>query len=153
GGKLCFNLIQDIEAKSAVATTERVWADPLPTIKVTYKNITKAYFRVVSMDYIERLKATRWRPDQLTPEEAKALLNKKPVLEFNHDLPPTPDYKVRTESLPAPDGLKPGYYYLIISHAQNFGETNNTVNYTEFWVSNLAIVNRHDSGKLEVVGM
>ena len=47
GGKLCFNLVQQIESKSANAATERVWADPLPTIKVTYKNITKAYFRVV----------------------------------------------------------------------------------------------------------
>ena len=66
GGKLCFNLVQDIESKAASATTERVWADPLPTIKVNYKNITKAYFRVVPADYVERLKGAQWRPEQLT---------------------------------------------------------------------------------------
>jgi hypothetical protein len=45
GGKLCFNLVQQIESKSTQTTTERVWADPLPAIKLTYKNVTKAYFR------------------------------------------------------------------------------------------------------------
>ncbi len=153
GGQLCYNVIQDIESKSASATTERVWADPLPTIKVTYKNITKAYFRVVAMDYVERLKATQWRPEQLTPAEARALLGKKPVLEFEHDLPATDDYKVRTEVIPAPAGLKPGYYYLIVSHAKDFGATNNSVNYSEVWVSDLALVSRHDYTKSEMAGM
>src|SRR5204862_2065590 len=82
GGKLCYNLVQDIEAKSASVTTERVWADPLPTIKVSYRNVTKAYFRVVPADYVERLKAARWRPEGLAQEEAKALLALKPVREF-----------------------------------------------------------------------
>ncbi len=153
GGKLCYNLVQQIESKSAGTTTERVWADPLPTIKVTYKNVTKAYFRVVSADYIERLKATRWRPEQLNQDEAKALLNKKPEAEFSHDLPPTPDYKPRTEIIPGRAGLKPGFYYLIVSHDPDFGGVNNSVNYTDFWVSDLAIVSRHDYGKLQVAGM
>ncbi|MBM3983537.1 MAG: hypothetical protein FJ304_25350, partial [Planctomycetes bacterium] len=152
GGKLCYNLVQQIEAKSASSTTERVWADPLPTIKVSYRNITKAYFRVVSGDYVERLKASRWRPEELSHDEAKALLNQKPVREFNHDLPATPDYKARTEHVPAPAGLKPGFYYLIVSHAENFGATNNAVHYTSFWVSDLAIVNRHDYGTPQMAG-
>ncbi|MBN9119881.1 MAG: hypothetical protein J0I06_12095, partial [Planctomycetes bacterium] len=153
GGKLCFNLVQDIESKYAGATTERVWADPLPTIKVNYKNVTKAYFRVVAADYVERLKASRWRPEQLTPEEAKALLAKKPVLEFGHDLPATDNYKQRTEIIAAPAGLKPGYYYLVVSHAEDFGAAQNSVNYTEIWVSDLALVNRHDYSRSEVAGM
>lgn len=153
GGKLCYNLVQQIESKSASTTTERVWADPLPNIKVTYKNLTKAYFRVVSADYNERLKAARWRPEQLTHDEAVALLGKKPVLEFNHDLPPTPDYKTRTEEFAAPAGLKPGFYYLIVSHAQDFGQGQNSVNFTDFWVSDLAHVSRHEHGKGAMAGM
>src|SRR5262249_54257471 len=74
-------------------------------------------------------------------------------LEFNHDLPGTPDYKSRTEIIPAPAGLKPGFYYLIVSHAEDFGGTNNVVNYTDFWVSDLAIVNRHDYGNPRMAGM
>ncbi len=153
GGKLCFNLVQQIESKSASTTTERVWADPLPTIKVTYKNITKAYFRVVSADYVERLKAAQWRPEHLTQPQAQALLGQKPVLAFTHDLPATDDYKPRTEVIPAPAGLKPGFYYLIVSHAEDFGAASNSVNYTDFWVSDLAIVARHDYSKPRVAGM
>ncbi|MFM8274063.1 MAG: hypothetical protein ACKODX_17270, partial [Gemmata sp.] len=88
GGKLCYNLVQQIESKSARAATERVWADPLPTIKVTYKNVTKAHFRVVEANYVDQLKAARWRPEHL--DNPKALLDKKPVAEFSHDLPATP---------------------------------------------------------------
>lgn len=153
GGKLCYNLVQDIESKSTQTTTERVWADPLPTIKVTYKNVTKAYFRVVSEDYLARLKTARWRPEQLNQDEAKALLGKKPVMEFSHDLPATADYKPRTEVIPAPAGLKPGFYYLIVSHAEDFGAGANSVNYSDFWVSDLAIVHRHEYGNAVMAGM
>lgn len=153
GGKLCFNLVQQIESKSASATTERVWADPLPDIKVTYKNVAKAYFRVVAADYVERLKGQNWRPEHRAPAEVQPLLAQKPALEFSHDLPATPDYQPRTEAVPAPKGLKPGFYYLVVSHDADFGADNNTVNYTDFWVSDLAIVGRHDYTKPRVAGM
>ena len=29
------------------------------------------------------------------------------------------------EVIPAPAGIKPGFYYLAVSHAENFGENNN----------------------------
>lgn len=153
GGKLCYNLVQQIESKSAQVTTERVWADPLPTIKVHYKNVTKAYFRVVPANYLDRLKAARWRPEHLTEPEAKALLNQKPALEFSHELPPTGDYKARTEVIPARGGLKPGFYFLVVSHDEAFGATNNTVSYTDFWVTDLALVSRHDYAKAQVAGL
>src|SRR5262249_13675549 len=104
GGKICSNLTVFIEAKAASVFTERVWGDPLPKIQVTYKNVTKAYFRVVSADYVEQLKADS-RPDYLTEKEAQAALREKPVLEFSRDLPATPDYKSRTEFFSAPAGL------------------------------------------------
>ena len=75
------------------------------------------------------------------------------MLEFTHDLPATDDYKPRTEVIPAPEGLKPGFYYLIVSHAQDFGATANSVNYTDFWVSDLALVSRSAYGNPEVAGM
>jgi hypothetical protein len=47
GGAQCYNLIQQIEARSATIQTERVWNDPLPDIQVTYRNVTRVFFRVV----------------------------------------------------------------------------------------------------------
>src|SRR5205814_1777944 len=86
---------------------ERVWADPLPPIKVTYKNLARAYFRVYRADFVSRIGGpNRWRPEQLNHDEQLALLRQKPVLEFQHDLPLTADYQLRTESLPAPAGSR-----------------------------------------------
>jgi uncharacterized protein YfaS (alpha-2-macroglobulin family) len=143
GGKLCFNLVQDIESRSSQLNTERVWTDPLPDIKVTYKNLTKIYFRVIKADYIDRLKRAQWRPEYLNHDEAVALLALDPVLSFDQALPPTPDYKTRTEIIPAPKGLKPGFYYLVSSHSENFRGTGPVV-YTDFFVSDLALVERQD---------
>jgi hypothetical protein len=152
GGKLCFNTVQSIEAKQSSINTERVWADPMPEIKVTYKNLTKVYFRAVKADYLERLKQARWRPEQLDQAQQQALLKQDPALSFTRDLPATLDYRQRTEAFPAPKGLAPGFYYLISSHDEGFTANNNNVTYTDIWVSDLAIVNRIDQGKVKVEG-
>jgi hypothetical protein len=144
GGKLCFNVVQDIEAKGATLQTERVWAEPLPSIAITYKNLTKAYFRVVKADYIERLKQARWRPEYLDQPQAQALLQLDPVLAFEHELPPTPDYKFHTEKFEAPKGLKAGFYFLVASYNPEFNGGNNTVVYTDFFVADLAVIDRQD---------
>ncbi len=143
GGKLAFNLIQQIESKSASITTERVWNDPLPDIRVSYQNITKVYFRVIKSDYLDRLKTAQWRPEQLNENEAKMLLRQDPTQSFEHDLPATTDFKNRTESIPAPKGLKPGFYYILAGHDEQFSDTT-PVSYTEIFVSDLAIVERRD---------
>ncbi|HEY3789963.1 MAG TPA: MG2 domain-containing protein, partial [Urbifossiella sp.] len=152
GGKLCFNTVQEIEAQSSNINTERVWTDPMPEIKVTYKNLTKVYFRVVKADYVERLKQARWRPEQLDQAQQQAILRQEPAMSFTHDLPATLDYRSRTEAFPAPKGLAPGFYYLISSHNEAFSATDNIVTYTDLWVSDLAIVNRIDQGKVKVEG-
>src|SRR5262249_39878897 len=59
GGELCHNLVEQIESKSAVLDTERVWNDPWPTIRVRYRNLDKVHFRAVRVDFLERLKAIR----------------------------------------------------------------------------------------------
>src|SRR5262249_44178165 len=51
GGKLCHNLVAQIEAKEVSVMTERVWTEPFPIARVTYRNVTKAYFRVYSANW------------------------------------------------------------------------------------------------------
>ncbi len=150
GGASCFNLIQQIEAKSSNITTERVWNDPLPTIEVRYRNLTKVYFRAVPYDW-EQLIKRRHRPEYLDQKERQVLLAKKPALEWSADLPATKDYHERVEELPAPKNLKPGFYYLVSSHEPKFGDKNNQVKFTPLWVSDLALVmrTRHGTGVIE----
>src|SRR5207249_2224871 len=107
GGKLCFNLARQIEAKSSNINTERVWNAPLPTIDVHYRNLTEIHFRVVREDWLERLKRGAYRPEWLQPNERKSLLETKPDLEWSVKLPATDDFRERVEEIPAPKELKP----------------------------------------------
>jgi uncharacterized protein YfaS (alpha-2-macroglobulin family) len=152
GGKECYNLIQQIEAKSSSMATERVWNEPWPKIRVTYRNVTKVHFRAVAYDFQERAASSRWHPDYLNDEkERDEFLSRRPVLAWSVDLPPTADYRELTESLPAPRALKPGYYIIAASHNPAFSDKNNVVTYAAVWVSDLALVIRTggDAGVIE----
>ena len=142
GGRMCFNLIQQIQTKSANITTERVWNEPLPSISVSYRNVAKVYFRAVPYNFDEYIKAHRYSIESLTEEEKQQLLTAKAALEWASDLPPTADFKERTEKLPAPKNLKPGFYFLLASHDPSFEKSNNRVSFTQVWVSDLALVMR-----------
>ena len=146
GGRRCFNWIQQIESRSSQVTTERVWNQPLPTIDVRYRNVTKIYFRVVRYDFENYIRSNRWQPEQLDGNQRRALLAEKPVKAWAADLPATDDFQERIESLPAPADLKPGSYFLIASHNEQFNDTNNQVTFAEFWVSDLALVIRTRDG-------
>lgn len=139
GGIWCYNLIQQIEAKSATIQTERVWNDPLPDIEVTYRNVDRVFFRAVSFDGEEAIQPA-W--SHVGDDELKTLLRIQPVLEWSADLPATADYQQRTETIAAPKGLDKGFYFIIASHDPSFGKSNNTMSVAPVWVSDLALVVR-----------
>ncbi len=149
GGKQCQNLIAEIEARSASIVTERVWNDPWPKIQVRYRNVTNVYFRAVAYDWSIFLERSHRRPEQLNDQERRELLVKTATLEWSAKLPATPDFKERVEELPAPNRLKPGFYFLIASHDPAFREQDNQVTFTDVWVSDLALVVRPRDGNLE----
>jgi len=137
GGVRCYNLIQQIECPSASIQTERVWNDPLPQIQVTYRNVSRVYFRAVPCDDVYEF---HWWG--LGTDERAALLTAEPALEWSASLPATDDYQSRTEALPAPEGLAKGFYILIASHDPEFGSADNQISVAPFWVSDLALVVR-----------
>jgi uncharacterized protein YfaS (alpha-2-macroglobulin family) len=152
GGKLCHNLIQLIEQRSSDVYTERVWTDPMPGIRVQYRNLDKIYFRLVKVDYLDQVKP--WRQVDLSDmlEDVKQdIIKMKSTVDFSHDLPPTKDHRRRSEVIPAPKGVGPGFYFLISSHTPDFGPKENLVTVTAVWISNLAVVTRQDptSDRLE----
>ena len=149
GGRLCHNLVQEIEAKSAEISTERVWNAPWPVIRIHYRNVTNIYFRAVAWDWSEFLDKRRNRPEYLNDDDRKQVLAKQPALAWQTNLPPTPDFKERTVEVPAPKTLKPGFYFLMASHDPAFGEQDNVVTYTDVWVSDLALVVRPRMGDVE----
>lgn len=143
GGAMCYNLIQQIEAKFAHLTTEQLWNAPWPTLDVTYRNVTRVYFRAVPVAFTDRVKEAHWNIERYDREEIQRLLALTPALAWQAELPPTKDFKPRTENLPAPTTLPPGYYFIISSHDPAFGDTENQVSSAAVWVSNLALVLQH----------
>ncbi|PYM14367.1 MAG: hypothetical protein DME18_06880, partial [Verrucomicrobia bacterium] len=169
GGKLCRNLVSEIEAKAVAITTERVWncqrragvppaqtqvdskgrRDACPALEVRYRNVTDIYFRAVAYDWNIFLQKNHSRPESLSEAERKELLARQATFEWSAKLPATADFKERAEALPAPDQLKPGFYFLIASHKPDFSETDNQIAFTDIWVSDLALVLRPRDGNIE----
>ncbi len=149
GGRLCHNLVLEIEARSASITTERVWNAPQPKIQVHYRNVTQVYFRAVAYDWSTFLQRKYSRPESLNEKARQELLGKTPTLEWSAKLPVTGDFKERMEELPAPDTLKKGFYFIIASHDPNFREQDNLVTFADVWVSELALVMRPRHAKIE----
>ncbi|HEY2784815.1 MAG TPA: alpha-2-macroglobulin family protein, partial [Fimbriiglobus sp.] len=150
GGKQCHNLVAQIEAKEISIRTERVWTEPYPVARVTYRNVVKAYFRVYPADWSARVKQGRWRPEGITDEDRKEFLRQQPVAAFAADLPATDDFHARTQNVPLPKDLKPGFYFLFASTKEDFSDSDNTISATDFWVSELAVVlrNRYDGNRV-----
>lgn len=142
GGKECQNTIAFIEHPSASIQTERVWSDPLPPIRIKYRNVTKLYFRLVRVDWASRFTQDRWNPGQLNESDRKELANQPAVAEWSTDLPVTDDYREATHDVVPPKGLRPGYHLVLASFQPDFRENNNMVFACEAWVTNLALIVR-----------
>ena len=146
GGKLCHNLIQQIEAKSLAIETDRVWNAPWPVISARYRNFTTLHFRLVKLDWAAELRRSG------NEDYAKRLLGLKPERAWKVELPATPDYRERGENIPAPLDVKPGYYALIASPKADFSEQDNVVQFSGVWVSDLALVMRTNRGDAKTEG-
>jgi hypothetical protein len=144
GGKLCRNLVKEIEARELSLVTERSWAAPWPTIRVTSRNLAKVHLKLARADWSARLRAGKPNPAWLDDEDRAALPGLPAIKTAAIDLPATADYRPQHHDVPAtafqPESLEPGAYWVIASHDPGFGDTDNVVHATLVWVTRLAIV-------------
>ncbi len=138
----CRNIIKNIAAPSVSITTERVWNQPLPTIDITYRNVNQAFFRLVPFDFATWTASGDWSPENIGQDAREKLLLEKPTRTWSANLPPTTDFRERVEKIAIPQDLKPGSYYLISSHREDFGKNDNNLSFCEVWVSTLALIQR-----------
>ena len=147
GGKLCRNLVKEIDARDLSLVTERAWAAPWPVIRVTYRNLARVHLRLAKADWPARLEAGKPHPGWLDDADRAALLALPAVKTAAVDLPATPDFRARHHDVPVavlePESLEPGAYWVIASHDPGFGETDNVVQATLVWITRLAIVAAH----------
>ena len=157
-GKMCLNLVNQIEGKSLYLNTERVWTpggkEIGGKIRINYRNLGKIYFRAIPINWTEVTRRAHRNPSNLPQKERRAFLDRTPALTWEATLPPTKDFKERLFVQSAPATLKPGYYFIAASVDPQFGETDNIVSMTDVWVSELAVVTRARMGRMEglVVG-
>ncbi len=142
GGVQCYNLVQRIESPSVQIETEQVWNGSATMINVTYRNVSRLYFRAVAMDFETHVKSSRWGIGAIVPDQLQHYLAGRPSLEWTQDLAATKDYKDRTQLVPAPTSLKPGYYLVAASGDREFRENKSSVSAVFVWVSDLALVLR-----------
>ncbi len=156
GGRLCRNLVKEIDAKELSLATERAWAAPWPVVRVTYRNLAKVHLRLAKADWPARLKAGKPHPAWLDDADRAAILALPAVKTAAVDLPATPDYRSRhhdvSVSVFEPESLEPGAYWVIASHDPSFSDMNNVVQATLVWVTRLAIVSSHGQRTAALAG-
>ncbi len=152
GGKLCYNLMRAIEERSLTIATERVWNEPWPAIRVTYRNLEQIHFRLVAQNFETALAERPRNPEHLDDAGRRAVMRATPALQWTAAIPPTDDYHERTEQLEVPDNLEPGWYFLLASEKPEFGEIDNIVSYASVWVSDLALIIRDNQDATTLEG-
>ncbi|MFN7843119.1 MAG: alpha-2-macroglobulin family protein [Pirellula sp.] len=140
GGASCKNLILEIESKNLSAITERVWDTDKSTVRVSYRNINKVYFRLHKADWLARFKQFRSSPNYLIGDEWNSLKNGKPAFEWSSDLVSTEDFQDATQDVVVPHSLKPGFYFLLSSTNASFSADENVMSMAPVWVSRLSLV-------------
>lgn len=153
GGAACFNLVQEIEAPTLGLHVERVWNKPWPEVRVDYRNLTQVHFRVVKFEFDRLKRGAGWNLEELEREEVRKLAQAPPLREWGRELAATADFQARTERVEVPADLEPGLYVLLASQQADFRkERENQVSQALFWVSDLALVIRSESGSGELGG-
>ncbi len=153
GARRCYNLIKQIEAKEASVTTERVWNAPWPTIDVRYRNVDKVFLRLVKFDFEAFVSSQRWQPEQFDEPQYRQLLSRPVIKAWSADLPATEDFQWKTHSVPVPEDVPAGSYFLIASHREDFSENDNQLSLAEVWVSKLALITRSQQTSGQIGGL
>lgn len=137
GKSLCQNLLTEINQKVVNMQSEKVNQPGIPfRLLVSYRNLTKLYFRVVKIESLrQNMMRDRWSDDFWTN------MLKLPVLKsFAQELPATNDHQLHSVEIKA-DALPVGQYAIIASSNQGFSLKEPPMVLQYFYVSNIAYIN------------
>ena len=91
GGRLCRNLVAELDARELSLATERTWAAPWPAIRVTYRNLGRVHLKLAKADWPERLRQGRPNPAWFDDEDRATIAGLPALKTAAIDLPATPD--------------------------------------------------------------
>ncbi|MGA1871839.1 MAG: alpha-2-macroglobulin family protein [bacterium] len=141
GGKMCQSLLATIEAKEMNLESEYSMTPVLSEVRISYRNITRVYLRIVEDQWDDFLDERYGSPEYMSDSKIRQLLGKPAIKSWSVILEPTIDYKTHSQAIELPP-LQPGYYRLIASWREDFTEKENAISIVPFWMTEIAMVTK-----------
>ena len=151
GGKMCANIVAEIEMPWLSVDAERNWSAPWPEITVEVKNLSEVHFRLVSVSF-DDLVADRSMGSE-THNSSSTMrdkyLKRAPVKEWKEVLPLKSGFEPQLFMLPVPSDLKPGHYVLYAAANEKFGADKLPLFAEYVTVTSLALAMRTGNGEFK----
>ncbi len=145
GSLKCKSLKSTIESHNISTDIEEVLpSNTIFPVKISYKNISKAYLRIAKIDYnkLMRLKEKLWGEKLLD----KLIEESEIISQESINLPFDGDYNLHsTEYLS--EGLPVGTYIVFSSNNEKFSYRKNMVAFSVFHVSNISFASRQKNDR------
>ncbi len=143
GALQCKTLLGKVEEKTLSITTER-FVSPNKTLKalVSYKNISKVYFRLIKVDFETYSKwLERSRPGDYNRFLTEKLLAVSPIKTWDINLKNDGDYNSHSTEILI-DALEKGHYVLLSSNNQQFKYNEATFQHSSIMSTNISYISR-----------
>jgi len=148
GANNCKTLINEIRKSSLNIKTEAVNIPQKPILaSLSYKNISKAYFRILKVDYKTNTDIDRnFSREKLIKYYSKL----HPVKEFHLNLIDDGDLQTHNTQINLHE-LPTGFYVVLVSSDQKFSISQSKFSVSSFWVSNISFIDKKtNNGESEI---
>ena len=150
GGKMCANIVADIEAKNLDVEVERNWCAPWLAIEVKAKNLDEVHFRLVRVSFDDLVKDRSMGENVYDSDARSAVkdnyLKRAPAKEWTQRLDLKPGYAEQKFSCPVPQGLPCGHYVLYAAATGKFGADKQPIFAQYITVTTLALAMKTGNG-------
>ena len=151
GGKMCANIVAEIEAKSLAVEVERNWCAPWPQIEVSAKNLDKVHFRLVRIGFDNLVEDTSMGENAYNGDARNAMANRylkiAPAKEWTEKLDLKPGFGEQRFSCPVPQDLPCGHYVLFAAVNDKFGADKHPLYAQYVTVTTLALAMKTGNGE------
>ena len=142
GGKSAYNLIESLKKPGISYSTEKILNSNTSKIKIGYKNLNHAYFRLVKRTEKDILENRSTEGDNYNNSDVENFVAATPAYSFDVALEPQSDYQFHYKEIDLPKVDK-GFYWLIGSANSEFSKKNNAIHISPIQISDLSIVTRN----------
>lgn len=152
GGSNCETLIKRIEKPDYSISSRANDREEKNTFNLTYRNLTKMYFRAYKVDLKSAMKSKQWRMREgLNIDSMEELTKHKLVKSWQVDLKETDDYLDRKVNV-RQELIDKGYYLVAASSKEDFSKEQNGISYVSLNITDLYAfyTNREDSLEIGV---